>query len=139
LFEEEQMTPTEELSPERLAGHFIDSALKAHPDRRGAWQLASWAGLVILGIEKLKGSVWKLSGGHQLRFEYEGRCFDVQFVPELSSEGGRIEIAEILPGPEGGEERLAATIASLSEAESFYREPATAFQELAVIPYESGE
>jgi len=90
------MAKLADASAERLADHFINYLFAEKADNRHVRRVASWVGLIVLGIEKLTGSRY-VPRSRQLRFEYDGRCFKAKFNHSAGARGG-IEIVEIEDG-----------------------------------------
>jgi hypothetical protein len=95
------------------------------------YSVASWIGLLILGIAKIvREGEWAVprTDGRQLRFTMgsqwpgAGRVLKVRFKHKLGAHGG-IEFVEVLPGRGQPEGNTLLQIQTL-EAESFYRSPA---------------
>src|SRR5205814_578419 len=90
------MAKLADASAERIADHFINYVFAEKADNRHVRRVASWVGLIVLGIEKLTGSRY-VPRSRQLRFEYDGRCFKAKFNHSAGARGG-IEIVEIEDG-----------------------------------------
>ncbi len=89
-------------------------------------RVASWVGLIVLGIEKLTGSR-KIPRTRQLRFEYAGRSFKAKYNHKTGPRGG-IDIVEIVSGRGSPEGRTVASIKNLEEAARFYDDPGKIFK-----------
>ena len=62
------MAKLADASAERLADHFINYLFAEKADNRHVRRVASWVGLIVLGIEKLTGSRY-VPRSRQLRFD----------------------------------------------------------------------
>ena len=60
---------------EPLADHFVNYLYDEYRGSRHVRRVASWIGLIVLGIERLAGTNWKVPRNRQLRFEYAGRRY----------------------------------------------------------------
>src|SRR2546423_438469 len=106
---------------ERLADHFVNYLFDEYRGSRHVRRVASWVGLIVLGIEKVTGSR-EVPRNRQLRFEYAGRSFKAKYNHKSGTRGG-IDIVEILPGRGSPEGQTVGTIRNLAEAGSFYNRP----------------
>jgi hypothetical protein len=105
-------------SAERLANYFVDYLYDDYRGSRHVRRVASWTGLLVLGIERL-GVQARVPRTRQLVFRYKNRAFKMKYNHKAGPRGG-IDLIEVLPGrgmPEGPTVR---SIRSLSEAERFY-------------------
>ncbi len=112
-------------SAERLADHFINYLFAEKADNRHVRRVASWVGLIVLGIEKLTGSRY-VPRTRQLRFDYDKRSFKAKFNHSAGARGG-IEIVEIVDGRGSPEGQTICSITNLEEAAAFYDNPASVF------------
>jgi len=119
------MSHLADATPERIADYFVSYLFAKYPDNRHVRRVASWVGLIVLGIEKLDGHRY-VPRNRQLRFEYRGRSFKARFNHKAGSRGG-IEIVEILPGRGAPEGKLMRSITNLDEAADFYDDPSGCF------------
>ena len=91
-------------TPEAIADYFVNYLFAEYSDSRHVRRVASWVGLIVLGIEKLTGSRY-IPRNRQLRFEYDGKAYKAKFNHHAGgAQRGGIDIVEILPGrgsPEG--------------------------------------
>jgi hypothetical protein len=105
-------------SAERLANYFVDYLYDNYRGSRHVRRVASWTGLLVLGIEHL-GAKARIPRTRQLVFAYKDRSFKLKYNHKAGPRGG-IDVVEVLQGrgmPEGSTMR---SIRSLSEAERFY-------------------
>lgn len=109
--------------PERLADHFVNYLFDTYKGSRHVRRVASWVGLIVKGIEKLKVNPY-IPRDRQLRFDYNGRTFKAKFNHNAGgSRRGGIEIIEILPGRGSPEGKISRSITNLDEAAAFYDHP----------------
>ncbi len=108
-------------TPERIADHFVNYLFAKYPDDRHVRRVASWVGLLVLGIEKLTGHRY-VPRNRQLRFEYGGRSFKAKFNHRAGARGG-IDIVEIVDGRGSPEGQTLCSITNLEEAATFYNDP----------------
>lgn len=66
-------------SSEKLADHFVNYLFEEYQGSRHVRRVASWAGLIILGIEKLSDGNWKIPRNRQIRFDYKGKSFKTKY------------------------------------------------------------
>lgn len=86
-------------------------------------RVASWVGLIVLGIEKLAQERY-VPRSRQLRFEYNGRSYKAKFSHNAGgSKRGGINIVEIVPGRGSPEGKTVHSITNLQDAASFYDDP----------------
>ena len=112
-------------SPERIADHFVNYLFAKYPDDKHVRRVASWVGLIVLGIERLDDHRY-VPRNRQLRFEYRGRSYKARFNHRIGSRGG-IQIVEILPGRGSPEGQVVRSITNLEEAADFYDDPSGCF------------
>ncbi len=117
-------------SPEFMANYFVNYLFDKYGEARHVRRVASWIGLIVLGIEKISGQSWKVPRMRQLWFDYAGRSFKARYNHEVGKKGG-IEIVEVLPGAGAPEGSVLYTIADLKSAEEFYNNAPKIFQQLA--------
>jgi hypothetical protein len=90
---------------ERIADHFVDYLFEQYSDSLHVRRVASWAGLIVLGIEKVASARY-VPRARQLRFDYNHQTYKTTFNHHAGgSQRGGIDIIEILPSigwPEGG-------------------------------------
>jgi hypothetical protein len=110
---------------ERIADHFVNYLFDEYQGSRHVRRVASWVGLIVLGIEKLTGNR-NVPRTRQLRFEYASRTFKAKYNHKAGPRGG-IDIVEIDPGRGSPEGRTVGSIRNLAEAASFYNRPKTMF------------
>ena len=113
------MSPLGQASAELLADHFINYLYDEYRGSRHVRRVASWVGLVVLGIQRAAGNDWKVPRNRQMRFVFQGRSFKAKYNHQTGSRGG-IEIVEVLEGRGSPEGRSVTSIANLHEAEDFY-------------------
>ena len=112
-------------SAERIADHFVNYLFDEYQGSRHVRRVASWVGLIVLGVEKLEGSR-NVPRTRQLRFEYDGRSFKAKYNHKSGPRGG-IDIVEIGPGRGSPEGKTVGAIRNLEEAARFYNKPAALF------------
>src|SRR6266446_3478096 len=122
---EQTMARLAQASAELLADHFVNYLFDEYHGSRHVRRVASWVGLIVLGIEKLKGRRY-IPRTRQLRFEYAGRSFKAKYNHKAGPRGG-IAIVEIASGRGSPEGQTVGSITNLEEAASFYDEPAKMF------------
>jgi hypothetical protein len=111
-------------SPERLADHFVNYLFASYSDILHVRRVASWVGLIVLGIEKLTGSHY-VPRTRQLRFDHKGKSYKATFNHNAGgSRRGGIDIVEVLPGKGSPEGKTVHSITNLQEAADFYDNPA---------------
>jgi hypothetical protein len=113
------MSPLGHASAELLADHFINYLYDEYRGSRHVRRVASWVGLVVLGIQRAAGNDWKVPRNRQMRFVYQGRSFKAKYNHQTGPRGG-IEMVEVLEGRGSPEGRSVTSIANLREAEDFY-------------------
>jgi hypothetical protein len=113
------MSPLGQASAELLTNHFVNYLFDEYQGSRHVRRVASWVGLIVLGIQRAAGNDWKIPRNRQLRFEFQGRSFKAKYNHRTGSRRG-IEIVEVLDGRGSPEGRSVTTIANLREAEDFY-------------------
>jgi hypothetical protein len=113
------MSPLSQASAELLADHFVNYLFEEYRGTRHVRRVASWVGLVVLGIQRAAGDDWRVPRNRQLRFGFHGRSFKAKYNHGTGTRGG-IEIVEVLDGRGSPEGRSVASIANLREAEDFY-------------------
>jgi len=112
-------------SPEFLANHFITYLFEKYPRNKHVRRVASWVGLILLGIEKIATRNW-IPQDRQLRFDYGGRSFKARFNHKAGGKlRGGIDIVEVLPGRGAPEGKTVKSITSLKDAEKFYKSPSS--------------
>jgi hypothetical protein len=114
------------LSPvKKFADHFITYLFKNYTNNQHVRRVASWVGLIVLGIEKL--AVQRhIPRSRQLHFEYKGKLYKGKFNHHAGSRGG-IEIVEIGAGKGRPEIKTVCEITNLTEAAAFYDKPSKFF------------
>src|SRR5438309_5782174 len=108
------MATLADASAERLADHFINYLFAEKADSRHVRRVASWVGLIVLGIEKLAGSRY-VPRRRQFRFEYSGKSYKAKFNHKAGPRGG-IDILEIGDGRGSPEVQIIHSITNLQEA-----------------------
>lgn len=104
---------------ERLAQYFVDYLFHNYRGSRHVRRVASWVGLIVLGIERLAGTTWRISPKRQLVFRHGAAKYKAKYEHHAGPRGG-IAIVEIRPGRGSPEGRGVTTIRNLREAEAFY-------------------
>jgi hypothetical protein len=111
----------EEYSADRMADVFVNYLYDEYQGSRHVRRVASWLGLLILGVEKIKGKWW-IPRSRQLFFEADGHRYKAKYNHALGGRGG-IEIVEIAEGRGAPEIGVVMAIASLDDAARFYAHP----------------
>lgn len=111
----------ENFSAERMADAFVNYLYDEHQGSRHVRRVASWLGLLILGVEKIKDRWW-IPRSRQLFFEVDGHRYKAKYSHTLAGRGG-IEIIELGHGRGAPEIGSVASIASLDDAARFYARP----------------
>lgn len=122
------MAPLDQASPERLANHFVEYLFEGYHGSRHVRRVASWVGLIVLGIQKIAGHDWKVPRNRQLTFDFQRRSFKAKFNHGTGPRGG-IEIVEILRGRGAPEGKTVTSIRNLAEAETFYNNAPVVLQQ----------
>lgn len=105
-----------------MAEHFLNYLFEEYSGgARHVRRVASWLGLLALGIEKAKVS-WKPTNTRQLTFEVAGVRYKGRYNHAIGSAGG-IEFVEIGKTQGSPDVRVARQILSLPDAEAFYLNP----------------
>ncbi len=113
--------PGESFSPERMADAFVNYLYDEYQGSRHVRRVASWLGLLVLGIDQVK-ETWWIPRSRQLFFEVGGHRYKVKYNHALGGRGG-IEIIEVGYGRGAPEIGSIAAITSLEEAARFYADP----------------
>jgi hypothetical protein len=111
----------EDFSAERMAEISLARLFRHKADSEHLRRVASWLGLLILGIEKIK-DIWWVSHSKQLCFEFNGRRFKARYNHRLKPHGG-IEIVEVEVKSGKPDIGVAKAIANLKDAAKFFRSP----------------
>ena len=110
------------LSASRIADHFINYLFHDYTgDSRHVQRVASWLGLLVLGLEKLKVD-WRPSRSRQLIFERRGKRYKARYNHRIKPRGG-IEFVEVAKAQGSPDIAVRVTVASLADAASFYDSP----------------
>lgn len=110
---------------EAIVDYFVNYLFAEYSDSRHVRRVASWVGLIVLGIEKLAGSRY-VPRRRQFRFEYSGKSYKAKFNHKAGPRGG-IDIVEIGDGRGSPEVQIIHSITNLQEAAAFYDDPARFF------------
>ncbi len=109
-------------SAERIADHFVNYLFNEYTgNARHVQRVASWLGLLILGIEKLKVT-WRPSRSRQLIFERRGKRYKARYNHRIRPRGG-IELVEVAKAPGSPDIGVRVTITNLSDAAVFFEKP----------------
>jgi hypothetical protein len=109
-------------SGSRIADHFVDYLFHGYTgNSRHVQQVASWLGLLILGLEKLNVA-WRPSRARQLIFEKGGKRYKARFNHRIRPRGG-VEFVEVAKAPGSPDIAVRVQIASLNDAAAFYDAP----------------
>ena len=111
----------EDFSAERMAEISLAKLFHNRADSPHLRRVASWLGLLILGIEKIK-DIWWVSHTKQLCFEFDGRRFKARYNHRLKPHGG-IEIVEVEAKSGKPDIGVAKAISNLKDAAKFFRSP----------------
>ncbi|HEY0283446.1 MAG TPA: hypothetical protein VGC27_12580 [Rhizomicrobium sp.] len=111
----------EDFSAERMAEISLAKLFRHRVDSEHLRRVASWLGLLILGVEKIKDRWW-VSHSKQLCFEFDGRRFEARYNHRIEPHGG-IEIVEVEPKSGKSDISVAKVIANLKDAAKFFRSP----------------
>lgn len=122
------MSPFTQAPAELLADHFVNYLFQNYQGSRHVRRVASWVGLVVLGIQRAAGNDWKVPRNRQLQFGFQGRSFKAKYNHKTGPRGG-IEIVEVLEGRGSPEGNAVVSIANLHEAEDFYNRSPLILQE----------
>jgi hypothetical protein len=116
----------EGVGPERIADHFISYLYTEYPGDMHVRRVASWVGLLVLGIDKLADRRY-VPRSRQLRFDYDGRSYKAKFNHRAGTgtglNRGGIDIVEIMEGRGSPEGETVCSITNLAEAAAFYDDP----------------
>ena len=107
-------------SSERLADHFVNYLFDEYQGSKHVRRVASWVGLIVLGIERTAGTDWKIPRNRQLLFDHNGRSLKAKYNHKAGSRGG-VDIVEVLPGRGSPEGQTILSITNLQGAERFYK------------------
>ena len=108
-------------SAELLANHFVNYLYDSFRGARHVRRIASWVGLIVLGIERASGRDWRIPRNRQLHFNFAGKSFKAKYDHRAGSRGG-VDIVEVLSGRGSPEGRTVLSVTSLREAERFYNQ-----------------
>ncbi len=111
------------VTPDRMADEFVTYLFERYRGSRHVRRVASWIGFIVAGIEQIRDSdEWDIPRDRQLRFSAFGRKFTASYDHKVKPRGG-IVIREILDGRGSPKGPVLYAIASLEDAENFYRQP----------------
>jgi hypothetical protein len=111
----------EDFSADRMAELFLAYLFKNRANDRHVRRVASWLGLLILGVEKIKDKWW-LSHSRQLCFEVGSKRYKARFDHKIGQRGG-IEFVEIAKTQGQPDIRVARQVSDLASAAAFFRRP----------------
>jgi hypothetical protein len=111
----------EDFSADRMTELFLAYLFKNRANDRHVRRVASWLGLLILGVEKIKDKWW-LSHSRQLCFEIGSKRYKARFDHKIGQRGG-IEFVEIAKTQGQPDIRVARQISDLASAAAFFRRP----------------
>ncbi len=111
----------QDFSAERMTEAVLAHLFRNNADNPHVRRVASWLGLLILGIEEIK-DMWWVSHTKQLCFEFDGRRFEARYNHRLKPRGG-IEIIEVGPKPGLPDIGVVKMISNLKDAAKFFRSP----------------
>ena len=109
------------IKPELIADYFINYLYSKYRGNRHVRRVASWVGLLVLGLIRAKG-VTNINRRRtrQLAFEYANRMFKVKFNHAVGGRGG-IEIVELFEKKGEPEGQRVLEIKTLLDAENAYQ------------------
>jgi hypothetical protein len=110
-----------DFSAERMAEAYLAKLFPDKADNPHLRHVASWLGLLLLGVEEIKDRWW-LSRTKHLCFEFDGRRFKARYNHRLKPRGG-IEIIEVEPKSGRTDIGVAKVISNLKDAAKFFRAP----------------
>jgi hypothetical protein len=111
-----------DFSAERMSEHFVNYLFEEYEGgQRHVRRISAWLGLLALGIEKIKVT-WRPSRAKQMIFEVDEKRYKVRYKHSIKPKGG-LQIVEIAKTQGAPDIRVAWQIASLRDAENFYRNP----------------
>jgi hypothetical protein len=120
----------EDVGSERIADYFVSYLYTQYPGDMHVRRVASWIGLIVLGIDKLADRRY-IPRSRQLLFSYKGRSFKAKFNHHAGSgkglKRGGIDIVAILEGRGSPEGDTICSITNLYEAAAFYNKPSKFF------------
>jgi hypothetical protein len=111
----------EDFSADRMADVYLAYLFQEKADSRHVRRVASWLGLLILGVKKIADRWW-VSHTRQLCFEVGKQRYKVRYNHRAGRRGG-IEFVEIERSQGQPEIATVKTIVNLDDAASFYRRP----------------
>jgi len=111
----------ETFSADRMAEVYLAYLFNNKANNRHIRRVASWLGLLILGIAKIKDKWW-VSHTRQLCFEVNGRRFKAKFK-HTPRPGGGIHFIEIARTHGQPEISTVKVITNLKEAAKFFKSP----------------
>lgn len=111
----------ENFSADRMADAFVNYLYEEYRGSRHVRRTASWLGLLVLGIERVK-SRWWIPRSRQLFFEAKGYRYKAKYNHTLGRRGG-IEIVQIGDGRGTPELGPVMSIRNLDEAAKFFAKP----------------
>jgi hypothetical protein len=82
------MSKLASVSPDRIAEYFVSYLIVKYADRRHVRRVASWVGMIVMGIRRGAGREWRISNARQLWFTYADRTFKVRYDHQIGNEGG---------------------------------------------------
>lgn len=115
----------EDFSADRMANEYLDYLFREKADARHVRRVASWLGLLVLGIESIKDRWW-VSYKRQLCFEVGKKRYKVKFNHKVGRGSGRrggIEFVEVGTSQGQPELETVRTILDLDDAAKFFRRP----------------
>lgn len=111
----------ENFSADRMADAFVNYLFDEYKGSRHVRRIASWLGLLVLGVEKIK-STWWIPRSRQLFFETDGYRYKAKYNHSLGGRGG-IEIIQVGEGRGSPEIGAVLSISSLDDAARFFAHP----------------
>lgn len=111
----------ENFTAERMADAFVNYLYDEYQGSMHVRRVASWLGLLVLGVEKIKDRWW-IPRQRQLFFEVKGHRYKAKYNHNLKPRGG-IEIIQV--GEERGSPEIGTvlSISSLDDAARFFAHP----------------
>ena len=109
---------------DRVAAHFVDYLFEVYRGSRHVRRVAAWVGLLVLGIDSLAQSEWRVPRRRQLVFAYRNAQYKAKYSHQAGPRGG-VDIVQLGPGRGMPELETVRSIRSLADAERFYQDCAS--------------
>jgi hypothetical protein len=105
-----------EMSRDFVAQHFINYMFDKANEVRHVQRVASWIGMVLLGIERRKDG-WQFLNKRQLAFRKGAKWYKVRYSHAVQPRGG-LQIVEMFDGRTDGQ--VVQELGCLDDVERFY-------------------